>query len=422
MTTTDNVVRPARSTYLGIGAIVLAAITALMPGFTVGALAVPMQQDLGIASTRFGLLLACFFAVSALASILTHRIVPRLPVPAVLAGISGLSSATMFTASRSNGAGSLVWLMVIAGLGNALVQPVAGRFIASEIPSERLSLATGLVGAAFGAAPFVPGLLVALVAAPYGWRAALTVGGILAFIVMLSAPLARLRAGTDAGRCSGADSIVSAIRTAGQFARSNLVALRWWTLAALLGSVGVNVAATYFVQIGTHSGLPIAVAGALLAAASAVAVLVRIVIGMFGDRVPERNPIMVAVMMLSGAVGLGVMTLPTPASFVLGAVLAVAGGWGWTGLLLAANMRLLPGNPARAGAAMQIGLFSGSALSPLGYGTLVAAIGVSATVGLAALAALAGFAAVLAGGQALLRRSFLACLALNKSHQDNTII
>jgi len=113
---------------------------------------------------------------------------------------------------------------------------------------------------------------------------------------------------------------------------------------------------------------------------------------------------MVAAMMLGGAVGLGVMTFANPAGFVLGAVLVVAGGWGWTGLLLAANMRLLPGNAPRAGAAMQIGLYSSAALSPLGFGLLVAAVGISATVGLAALASLAGVAAVLAG-EVLLRRS-----------------
>ncbi len=41
-------------------------------------------------------------------------------------------------------------------------------------------------------------------------------------------------------------------------------------------------------------------------------------------------------MMLSGAVGLALISLGAPAAFTAGALLAVAGGWGWTGLLLAA--------------------------------------------------------------------------------------
>jgi len=224
MTTTDNPRLRTHGTYLGVAAIMLAAVAALLPGFAVGALAVPIQRDLGIASARFGLLSACFFAVSALASVLTRRIVPRLPVPAVLAGISGLSSVTLLAASRINGAGSLTVLMVLAGLGNALVQPAAGRFIASEVPPERLALATGLVGAALGAAPFVPGMLVALVAASHGWRAAVTVGGILALIVMLSAPLAR--AGSGADRQVRADPVAPDVDTAGQVTGSTIVALR----------------------------------------------------------------------------------------------------------------------------------------------------------------------------------------------------
>ncbi len=205
-------------------------------------------------------------------------------------------------------------------------------------------------------------------------------------------------------RPSSAATAGAPARTDSQAERDRIAALWCWTLAALLGTVGVNVAATYFVQIGTHSGLSIAVAGVLLSAASAIAVVMRIVVGALADRAPKRNPAMVALMMLSGAVGLGVMTLATPLSFVLGAVLAVAGGWGWTGLLLAASMRLLPDDAPRAGAAMQIGLFSGAAVAPLAFGTLVAAIGVPATVGFAAIASLAGAATVLAG-VVILRRS-----------------
>ncbi|MGH3912499.1 MAG: MFS transporter [Pseudonocardiaceae bacterium] len=386
-----------------MSAVVMTAIAALLPAFTVGALAVPIQRDLGIGSTRFGVALACFFAVSALASVLTRAIVSRLSVPLMLAGICGLSAVTLSIAAGAHSAGLLTMLMVLAGFGNALVQPAAGRYIAAEVPPDRLSLATGLVGAALGAAPLVPGLLVALVAGVHGWRVALTVGSILALVAMLAAPLARIRSREvkpPPGRVSAA--VVGPGTEQGQRVRS--MVLRSWTLAALLGSVGVNMAATYFVQIGTHSGLSIVVAGALLAAASAVAVLMRIVVGVLGDRAPERNPVMVAVLMLSGAIGLGVLALSTPTSFVFGAVLAVAGGWGWTGLLLAASMRLLPDNPPRAGAAMQIGLFGGAALSPLGFGALVAAIGVPATVGLAAFASLAGVAAVLAG-EVILRRS-----------------
>ena len=74
----------------------------------------------------------------------------------------------------------------------------------------------------------------------------------------------------------------------------------------------------------------------------------------------------------------------TPATF--GAVLAVAGGWGWTGLLLAASFRLVPERTQSAGAAMQFGLFGGAAIAPLGFG------GLSTTIGLLAIAPPVSFA------------------------------
>lgn len=63
---------------------------------------------------------------------------------------------------------------------------------------------------------------------------------------------------------------------------------------------------------GAADRLSIAVAGALLSATSAIAVLMRIVAGALADRAPNRNPAMVALMMLSGAVRLGAMTLGHP--------------------------------------------------------------------------------------------------------------
>lgn len=67
-----------------------------------------------------------------------------------------------------------------------------------------------------------------------------------------------------------------------------------------------------------------------------MAIAVRLTAGGLADHAPRHNPVVVAAMMLSGAVGLALISLGAPAAFTAGALLAVAGGWGWTGLLLAA--------------------------------------------------------------------------------------
>ncbi|MCZ0970379.1 hypothetical protein O1L55_00275 [Streptomyces albulus] len=123
-----------------------------------------------------------------------------------------------------------------------------------------------------------------------------------------------------------------------------------WSAAAALATIGNNVGAAYFIQIGSASGFSAATAGTLQMVASVLGIAVRLASGGLADRAPHRIPRTVAVMMLTGTVGLAVIVVGTPVAFVAGALLAVAGGWGWTGLLLAATMRLLPGErPGRGG-------------------------------------------------------------------------
>ncbi len=176
-----------------------------------------------------------------------------------------------------------------------------------------------------------------------------------------------------------------------------------WTCGALLGTVGVNSVAVFFVVLGTHSRLSDRTTGLMLTAASVVAVLVRLIAGALADRRPQVNPLIAAGLMGTGAVGLAVMSFATPATFILGAVLAVAGGWGWTGLLLAASFRLVPERPQSAGAAMQFGLFGGAAIAPLGFGVLSTTIGLTATILVAGAASLLAAITVLTGALAAKR-------------------
>src|SRR5690606_40860707 len=57
---------------------------------------------------------------------------------------------------------------------------------------------------------------------------------------------------------------------------------------------------------------------------------------------------------LSGGAGLALISLGSPATFLIGAVLAFSAGWGWTGLLLASAIHLLPGRAENAGHLVQV--------------------------------------------------------------------
>ncbi|MGW5158382.1 MFS transporter [Nonomuraea wenchangensis] len=391
---TTTITRSPVRHWPGIIATALTATVAGMPGFTVGALAPAIGADLHISRSAAGLAMSLFYAATAFGSPVAKRVAARLPVPTVLTVAALVASAVMLVASRATGPGLLTATLLVGGLSNALVQPVASRLIAARVPERRRSLAAGMIGAALGAAALVPGLLVALVLPAYGWRAALLVAGVAALVPAALAPLARAPGGPQPAKPKEAGD---RHRTVGRV-------LVLWALAAALSATGNNAVATYFVELGTHSGLGTTVTGNLLSLSALFAIAVRIIAGALTDRAPHRNAAVIVTMMLSGGLGLALIAIGTSTTFVLGAILAFSAGWGWTGLLLATTLRLVPGRTEDAGHTVQIGVYAGATIAPFTFGALSSAFGFPATALLAAVAAVAA-AVAMAAGALLLRRA-----------------
>ena len=145
-----------------------------------------------------------------------------------------------------------------------------------------------------------------------------------------------------------------------------------WTLGAGFATVAVTATASFFVPVATASGFPAATAGLLALAAGGLAAAVRVGVGLLADLRPRANIAAVVDMMLVGSVGLAVVALGTPIAFLAGALLLVAGLWGWNGLLVASTIRLLPGSSARTMGSLQVGFFSGATAAPLLFGAVSA--------------------------------------------------
>jgi MFS family permease len=177
--------------------------------------------------------------------------------------------------------------------------------------------------------------------------------------------------------------------------------LALWALAAALSAIGNNAVASYFVQLGTHAGLATTLTGNLLSLSAVIAISVRLAAGALTDRAPHRNPAVITAMMLTGGLGLLLIALGTPMSFIVGALLAFSAGWGWTGLLLATTLRLVPNHAATAGHTVQVGIYTGAALAPFAFGALSSGLGFAAAALVAAAAALAGAASMTAGTRAM---------------------
>ncbi|MGN9845851.1 hypothetical protein ACTMTI_47800 [Nonomuraea sp. H19] len=85
--------KPRARHWPGIVAAALTATVTVMPGFTVGALASAIEQDLQ-------LMISAFCAATALGSPLAKRVAARLSTPGVLAGAAVVAGAVMLTVSR----------------------------------------------------------------------------------------------------------------------------------------------------------------------------------------------------------------------------------------------------------------------------------------------------------------------------------
>ncbi|MFD4833853.1 MFS transporter [Streptomyces uncialis] len=370
----------------GVLTAALTATVTVMPGFAVGALAPGIGSELRMSRTGLGLSMTAFYAATALGSPLAKRTAARLPTHTTLATASLIAAAVMLGVSRAGDAATLTALLVVGGLGNALVQPAAGRLIVAGVPGHRRSLAAGTVGAALAAATLVPGLLVAFVVPGHGWRTAMTVAGLVAMIPAALAPLTVPRTGTSA---------TPTVRPTASRSVGPVLAL--WALAAALSAAGNNAVATYFVQLGAEAGLSGTLTGNLLSLSALCAIAVRLAAGALTDRAPHHNPAVIAAMMASGGIGLVLISTGSPTAFLAGAVLAFSAGWGWTGLLLAAALRLVPDRAEHAGHTVQVGIYTGATVAPFAFAALTGAVGFAGASLAAATAAFAGAAATTAG-------------------------
>ncbi|MFO7961137.1 MAG: MFS transporter [Nitriliruptoraceae bacterium] len=184
--------------------------------------------------------------------------------------------------------------------------------------------------------------------------------------------------------------------------------------SGLAGGAGAAVA-TFIVPTGIVIGMGATAAGLVLSAASLGSIGVRLGAGWFVDRRPQAiSDLLVGLLAagfvggvvlavaahlgatpvevdaLSGAVAVAGEAAPAApgvvALLVIGAMLLLGPGWGWTGLVFLTATRLTPERPAQASGAILAGLGGGGALFPLGAGWLAESVGFGWTWTVVALA------------------------------------
>jgi MFS family permease len=325
-----------------------------LPVFLTGGLAVQISAELGFDPAGLGLVVALFFAVSALASLPSGWLVERFgSVPTSRAAVIGAALVMTAMALVAHSYAALVVILLCGAWCNVLGQLASNLTLARYVPAERLGLSFGVKQAAIPIATLLAGAAVPAVALTVGWRWAYAIGAALALLALWLTPRESIRRERSAGKGERATAALTVIAVAAGLAASASTALGIFLVASA-------------VDRGVDAGL----AGLTLTLGSIVGLVLRLVHGWLADRRSGGHIAVVAGSLLLGAGGLALLAVPGSVALVLGTVLGFGLGWAWPGLLQFAVVRLNPSAPAAATSIVQVGVYGGGFAGPIGFGFL----------------------------------------------------
>ncbi|MFC0069146.1 MFS transporter, partial [Umezawaea endophytica] len=308
---------------------VLIGASYMFPLYLTGAVGVAVRTDLGLDSTAFGAAISVFFAVGAVLMPVGGRIVDRTgPGPAVRLALVGAATCLVSVAALGGTYAGLCVAMAVGGVGSAVAAPVGGMLIARGVPPGRRALAFALERSSIPAATLVAGICVPTLAAVLPWRAVFLCAAVLvALVLLLPVPHVGRAAVTSSAR-TPLRPLAPLLLVVGMF---------------VLGSAAATALSTFLVGYGVFLGLSAGTAGVVLAVMSAATIGVRMLSGVVGARVSGR--VVVSGLLFLGVAGFLLLTVPLPVAALVGAVVAGAAGWGWTGVLGHAVVRAHAGAP-----------------------------------------------------------------------------
>lgn len=336
-------------------AAVLGITTSIAPVFMVATSASALRREMPFDEGHLGFLTMAFFAMVATASVACGHLVARigpsrsLRLTAVL-GSAGLAGIGLFAGSPRQ----LILLALLSGLACSISMPAGGAALAG-LQTRRRSLLFGVLQSAGPLASFLAGLLLPPFVAAFGWRPPFVVAGVLTLLTALLPPRT-----TPAADPTGPTARVTPRR--GERRSAGLVLL---AVAIGLGAApGVSTGA-FLADSLVSQGVDPVQAGLLLAAASVAGILMRIFAPVLGEHLALNAIAAAAGMFLTASLGYALLGVGTARVWwVLGSMIAFGFGYGWSGLVFYAVIRLRPDAPAYATGVVNAGSAAGAALGP----------------------------------------------------------
>jgi MFS family permease len=337
--------------------------------YLVGGLSIQMERDLGTNAAILGAAIALYWAVSAVLSavggVAAHHLGIRKGM--LLSVAIGLSSLLGIACGSHHWAALFPWLAV-AGVANALGQPVSNALLVAQVSIQRRAFSFGLKQAAVPAATLTAGLAVPLIAVSLGWQWAFA--GAALFAAVLLALLARM---VPAGPPTGGHA-AAGFRPP-RLPRQLNGFLLATAAAGTMGSSAGAILGAFTVSTAVHNGFDPAAAGLMLSLGSAAGCITRPLMGIAADKGIGGSMATVALMMALGAIGMAAMSSGNLVAFAIGCVFAFGFGWGWNGLAHYIVAHRSGSFAAQATGISQTGTNLGGTLGPLVFGLIFTALG-----------------------------------------------
>ncbi|MXZ53507.1 MAG: MFS transporter [Acidimicrobiaceae bacterium] len=391
--------RSAGFTAMVTASLLVTAAANLSPTL-VSALAVQIQDDLGIGEAQIGMTVSAFFFVGALTSALTGRMVERIgPAAGLRLSTAAAGAVLIVTGALGRSWPALLILVGLAGLANSLGQPAANLYVARGVASRRQGLALGIQKSGIPAASLLAGLAIPTVGLTIGWNWAFVLGGLLAFGMLLGVPAVGQR--PPAAHHRGAVTDRPTVRPRPDVAVRLLIAVACSTCLAAMGSMALS---SFFVLSSVEIGVDEAIAGILLMAGSVVGMASRLAMGASADRASLSPFHMLTAMFAVAALAFVGLSTGSKAMLYAAMPFAFATSFAWPGLFHLAMVRSNPSAPGAATGITLTGNFIGAVCGPLLFGLLVEATSYSWAWSFAAITSAAAAAVMAVTGRLISHR------------------
>lgn len=367
-----------------LGFVLTAAMgVASFPIFALAALGPLVVAELDISRTRFGAVSTTMFATAIVGSLLIGRAVDRVGARRVMVALFLASSTAVGLVASAGSFSRLLVAGLVVGVAQASANPATNSVVSHHVRIEHRGTLMGVKQAGVPLSQFLAGGVLAPLAVIIGWRAAVLLG-LLLILPALLATLAVLPGGTPA---STPEVRVPRMGVPG--------GLGWlfactFLLATALQSVNVYLPLYAFEVVGMSASA----AGVLVGVVGAVGMVARILLGRVAGAStrPVRIVAMIGVVATFAAMSITASAAGSHLLLWLGAITFGASVFGFNVVGMTLIIRSVDAASAgRASGGLSTVMFTGFALGPIGFGSLVDVTG-SYTIAWALVACVCGLA------------------------------